>query len=370
MQVVSTLGSQAKSLGSREVVEGTIGDLNGDGVIDSADAEMAQNIYVSPDPPTDEQLERGDVDGDGTINATDALLIQRYADGEIDTFPAGTPETPGGGGNGDNGNGDNGNGDNGNGDNGNGPDYPDVAGSRSVTPGTIGDVTGDGTIGQADANAVIDHYVGNAQLPPNKQTRADVNGNGAVTPPDALLIARYANGERDSFPAGTPETPGGGNGDGGNGDGGNGGNGGGHKPFAQMTEDELISYIESRQGEVPFPPLKADEDSTAVCWLYVKRSDTIDEVPNRCWGSLAILQKYDKTRPDKNGSGGNGNGGSDNGNGSGDNGGGDNGNGNGDSSNGRGEDNFFAGGGGTSTTASTALLGLGAGAAAAYLFSK
>ncbi len=61
-----------------------LGDLNGDGVVTTADATIALNIAVekSPDyPPTAQQMVAGDVNGDKRINAADAALIMRIAAG-------------------------------------------------------------------------------------------------------------------------------------------------------------------------------------------------------------------------------------------------------------------------------------------------
>lgn len=61
-----------------------LGDLNGDGVVTSADAAIALQLAVEkrpPYPPSTEQAVAGDVNGDGRINSADAALIMRIAAG-------------------------------------------------------------------------------------------------------------------------------------------------------------------------------------------------------------------------------------------------------------------------------------------------
>ncbi len=57
----------------------TLGDLNGDGVINAADAALALQIAVGIVDPTPEQLSAGDVNGDGIVTAADAAMILFYA---------------------------------------------------------------------------------------------------------------------------------------------------------------------------------------------------------------------------------------------------------------------------------------------------
>ena len=57
------------------------GDLNGDGTINVADAQLALEIVVRNMMPTSEQLFRGDLNGDRRIDAADAVLILRLGGG-------------------------------------------------------------------------------------------------------------------------------------------------------------------------------------------------------------------------------------------------------------------------------------------------
>ena len=69
------------------ISSGTMGDVNHDGTIDSADAQMildyeAQNLTGSLSPAL------ADVSGDGVIDSNDAVLIEQYIAGKLDSFPA------------------------------------------------------------------------------------------------------------------------------------------------------------------------------------------------------------------------------------------------------------------------------------------
>jgi len=63
------------------VVDGQymMGDLNGDSVVNSADAAIALRIAVGAITPTPDQRAAGDVNGDDLINAADAAMILYYA---------------------------------------------------------------------------------------------------------------------------------------------------------------------------------------------------------------------------------------------------------------------------------------------------
>ena len=63
------------------------GDVNNDGVIDSADAMMVLRSSVGLIAMSQAQKAVADVNGDGSIDAGDAILILRYDAGLIDSFP-------------------------------------------------------------------------------------------------------------------------------------------------------------------------------------------------------------------------------------------------------------------------------------------
>ena len=60
-----------------------LGDVNGDGTIDAADAVMIQRYDSGLTTLTDEQLAAADINADGLVDAADAVKIQRYDAGLI-----------------------------------------------------------------------------------------------------------------------------------------------------------------------------------------------------------------------------------------------------------------------------------------------
>ena len=68
-----------------------LGDVSGDGRIDSTDGLIIQQIYGNLYTTTDSQLVCADVDGDGILTKNDSDLILKYEARLISTFPAGTP---------------------------------------------------------------------------------------------------------------------------------------------------------------------------------------------------------------------------------------------------------------------------------------
>jgi GH25 family lysozyme M1 (1,4-beta-N-acetylmuramidase) len=57
------------------------GDINGDGVVDTADARLAMRASVGLENLSADQIKRGDVDGDGKISPADAREILRMSVG-------------------------------------------------------------------------------------------------------------------------------------------------------------------------------------------------------------------------------------------------------------------------------------------------
>lgn len=57
----------------------TLGDLNGNGVVESVDAYLALRISVGELVPTANQLQAGDINGNGDIDSGDATMILHYA---------------------------------------------------------------------------------------------------------------------------------------------------------------------------------------------------------------------------------------------------------------------------------------------------
>ena len=63
-----------------------MGDVNGDGEIDAADAGLISRYDAGFITLTAEQLLAGDVNNDGEVDAADAGLISRYDAGFISSF--------------------------------------------------------------------------------------------------------------------------------------------------------------------------------------------------------------------------------------------------------------------------------------------
>ena len=69
----------------------TLGDVNGDGKIDLADAQCILDGEAGLKELPDASV--ADVSGDGTVDSNDAVLIAQYARGTLTQFPAAAPET-------------------------------------------------------------------------------------------------------------------------------------------------------------------------------------------------------------------------------------------------------------------------------------
>ena len=73
------------------VGDGLLGDVNGDGKVDQADAQMILD-YEAKRLDTELSLKAADVSGDGVIDSSDAVLILQYAAGTLKEFPAAAPK--------------------------------------------------------------------------------------------------------------------------------------------------------------------------------------------------------------------------------------------------------------------------------------
>lgn len=69
------------------IMDGTLGDVNHDGTIDLADAQMILD-YEAKLLNRELSIPVADVSGDGVIDSNDAVLIQQYLAGKFDKFPA------------------------------------------------------------------------------------------------------------------------------------------------------------------------------------------------------------------------------------------------------------------------------------------
>jgi hypothetical protein len=63
-----------------------LGDVNGDGVVDSTDARLVLQYALKKIDKLG-VFNVADVNGDGRVDTTDADLILKYAVGKITTFP-------------------------------------------------------------------------------------------------------------------------------------------------------------------------------------------------------------------------------------------------------------------------------------------
>lgn len=73
------------------VISETLGDVNNDGNIDKADAQMILD-YEAQNISNEISVEKGDVSGDGIVDSNDAVLIAQYIAGKITEFPVTTTE--------------------------------------------------------------------------------------------------------------------------------------------------------------------------------------------------------------------------------------------------------------------------------------
>lgn len=61
-----------------KIIEGILGDVNGNGEIDAGDYLMAKRIFLGTFEASGEQADRGDIDRNGRIDASDYLKIKRH----------------------------------------------------------------------------------------------------------------------------------------------------------------------------------------------------------------------------------------------------------------------------------------------------
>lgn len=74
-------------------IGGILGDVNGDGQVDSGDALLILRKSVDMEEFDETQNFLGDVNEDGTIDSADALAVLRYSVGHVDYEKIGTPVT-------------------------------------------------------------------------------------------------------------------------------------------------------------------------------------------------------------------------------------------------------------------------------------
>ena len=72
----------------KEQLDVLLGDVNGDGEIDTTDAYFIVMYYNEMLDLASEQLLAADVNGDGEVDTTDAYYIVMFYNEMIDSFPA------------------------------------------------------------------------------------------------------------------------------------------------------------------------------------------------------------------------------------------------------------------------------------------
>lgn len=77
---------------------------------------------------------------------------------------------------------------------------PEIGVRRRPPCGRMGDVDGDGWVTISDAEMVAAWLVGNIELSAEQLARADVSGDRQIGIGDALFIAQFVEGQRDTFP--------------------------------------------------------------------------------------------------------------------------------------------------------------------------
>ena len=131
-----------------------VGDINGDGNINTVDAAMLRGYLNGTYTFTQQQMYNADINGDGVIDVFDAKLCELVTTSDLDN------ELP--------------------------KEYiADYA--------FYGDMTGDDVIDSMDA-AIIIAYVNGAKLTSQRLNNADVNADGIIDINDYALVLSYFNG--------------------------------------------------------------------------------------------------------------------------------------------------------------------------------
>ncbi len=76
-------------VGASALTRRLYGDVNGDGVISMADAQLIQRYSLQLEEFDKYQLIAADVNGDGSVTLKDASMVQQLVAGVIDSFPVG-----------------------------------------------------------------------------------------------------------------------------------------------------------------------------------------------------------------------------------------------------------------------------------------
>lgn len=137
-----------------------IGDVNKDGVVDSADAQLLIRNFKDIASLAEEQIANADVNGDGNITKEDIRLIMVYIKNISETQ------------------------------------------SNAVDIGDKGDVDGNGIIDEEDARLILRHVAELITLEDEQIEAADVYNDGEIDAKDSRLILQYLLYNSDILGAG------------------------------------------------------------------------------------------------------------------------------------------------------------------------
>ena len=85
--VISLIVHQTTKITNESYVNCSMGDVNGDGYINSLDSLLVIQSFSDEDLLFDSQKKLADVNEDGEINSTDALILLRYSVNDISILP-------------------------------------------------------------------------------------------------------------------------------------------------------------------------------------------------------------------------------------------------------------------------------------------
>ena len=85
--VVGIIVSQANKMTNESYEKCAVGDVNGDGYINSQDVLLIRSAIAGQSELFENQIKNGDADADGKLTEDDEEIILRYATGEIRKLP-------------------------------------------------------------------------------------------------------------------------------------------------------------------------------------------------------------------------------------------------------------------------------------------
>jgi hypothetical protein len=146
-----------------------VGDVDGDGKVTADDAALAAQCAKGLASLSATQRTAADVTGDGCISSCDTMLIERYAAGSLDSFPAERSRRL--------------------------PGQTPVCGCLFY-----GDINQDDKITVEDVSAAMNCTRCTGGLSNVQRIAADVNGDGWITTEDVALMIMYISNDMTCFP--------------------------------------------------------------------------------------------------------------------------------------------------------------------------